>query len=195
MNLFVKLREKLGLLPFRSGINQPCYDKYGRFLGWYSRSVAVAVFIFCKDKNGDYYVLGSERGEEAADFRGYWNCVCGYLDHNETIKEAAAREALEELGITIDKNSLEFVGYEDSPTANRQNVTFRFASFITDKEPSDFTFSKKLNEGKEVGEIKWIKMADIDNYKWAFNHDKRIKEIFEIRQVYEAQQNKILNEG
>ena len=176
--LFKKLFKK-GLPELNRSINQPCYDKYGRFLGWYSRSMAVAIFVYCKDKNGNWCVLASERGEEAADFRGFWNCTCGYLDHNETTKEAALRELYEETGVFIDNEYLiKFVGYEDSPEANRQNVTFRFAVFINDAVTDDFTFSKKNNEGKEVGEIKWIKIGDVDNYMWAFHHDKRIVEIF-----------------
>jgi hypothetical protein len=57
-------------------------------------------------------------------------------------------------------------------------VTFRFACFIEDTVTTDFTFSKKHNEGKEVGEIKWIKIADVEKYMWAFGHEKRIIEIF-----------------
>lgn len=178
--IFTKLLEKLGLIPsIEREVNQPCYDKYGRFLGWYSRSMAVAVFTFCKDKEGNWYVLGSERGEEAADFKGYWNCVCGYVDWWEDTTQAAMRESQEELGITLNREDLRFVGYEDSPTANRQNVTFRFAAVINDRTIDSFKFSKKGNEGKEVGDIKWIKIENVDHYKWAFNHDERIKEIYD----------------
>ena len=62
------------------------------FIGWFSRSMATAIFVFCKDADGDWCVLASERGEEAADFRGMWNCPCGYLDFDETTKECAVRE-------------------------------------------------------------------------------------------------------
>ena len=31
-------------------VNQPCYDKEGNFIGWFSRSMAAAIFIYCKDK-------------------------------------------------------------------------------------------------------------------------------------------------
>ena len=115
----------------------------------------------------------------AADFRGFWNCTCGYLDFNETTKDCAMRELYEETGILIDEDLVKFIGYEDSPEANRQNVTFRFAAFIEDAVTTDFTFSKENNEGKEVGEIKWIKISDVDDYMWAYGHEKRIKEIFE----------------
>jgi len=160
--------------------NQPCYDKYGRFIGWFSRSMAVALFTFCKNENGEWCVLASERGEEAADFQGYWNCTCGYLDFSETTKEAAVRECFEETGIKINPNEVEFFGYEDSPSANHQNVTFRFYTFIEDKTTNSFTFSKEKNEGKEVGSIKWMTIDEIDDYKWAFGHKDLIKKIYEV---------------
>ena len=174
----IGMLERFKIIPPISSVNQPCYDKYGRFIGWLSRSVAAAIFIYCKDKNGEWCVLGSERGEEAADYQGFWNCPCGYLDRDETTKEAALRELYEETGVFVDENDVQFVGYEDSPNANRQNVTFRFAAFLDDAATTNFSFSKKNNEGKEVGEIKWIRINDIDNYMWSFNHDKIIKEIY-----------------
>lgn len=148
-------------------------------IGWFSRSMATALFAFCKDADGDWRVLASERGKEAADFRGMWNCPCGYLDYDETTKECAVRECFEETGVQIPIDSLVFINYEDDPvTANRQNVTFRFGAKIEDHITTDFKFSKENNEGAEVGEIKWVKIKDIDNYEWAFNHKNRIVEIF-----------------
>ena len=158
-------------------VNQPCFNKDGKFIGWFSRSMATALYLFCRDKNKQLYVLASERGKGAADFNGYWNCTCGYLDFNENTMDCAVRELYEETGVKIDKSDIVFVGYEDSPKANRQNVTFRFAGVIGDKTIDDFTFSHKNNEKDEVGEIKWIPINEVDNYKWAFDHDARIKEI------------------
>ena len=73
-------------------VNQPCYDKEGNFIGWFSRSMASALFIFCRNKKNQWCVLASERGKEAADFVGAWNCPCGYLDLDETTKDCARRE-------------------------------------------------------------------------------------------------------
>lgn len=161
-----------------SVVNQPCYDKHGRFLGWFSRSMATAIFVYCHDKNGNIYVLASERGKGAADFQGYWNCVCGYLDFNETTKDCALRELKEEVGITVDESKVNFINYEDDPiTANHQNVTFRFGCLIDDKTIDEISFSKKDNEKDEVGEIAWIPIKDIDKYQWAFNHKTLIIEV------------------
>lgn len=151
------------------------------FIGWYSRSVASALFVFCMDNNGSWCVLASERGEEAADFQGYWNCPCGYLDFDETTAACARRECFEETGVDLNINDIKYISFEDDPvTANRQNVTFRFYCIIGNKKTTDFKFSKKNNEGKEVGKIAWIPVEDIHKYKWAFNHEERINEIFNI---------------
>ena len=156
--------------------NQPCYDKNGKFLGWFSRSIASVLFVFCKDKDGSLYVLASERGTGAADFQGYWNCPCGYLDFGEKIASSACRELKEECGVEADPNKIVMFGYEDSPSANHQNVTFRFTCLIDDRTIDEIKFSKDGNEKNEVGEIKWVPIGEIDAYKWAFGHEKRIHE-------------------
>lgn len=155
------------------------------FIGWYSRSVASCLFVFCKNEKGSWCVLASERGKGAADFQGYVNCPCGYLDFDETAADCARRECYEETGIDLDVNNIHFISYEDDPvTANRQNVTFRFYTVIFDKKTTDFKFSKEHNESDEVGWIGWIPVEEIHKYKWAFNHDKRIDEVFDT--VYES---------
>lgn len=160
-----------------SETNQPCFDKNGNFIGWFSRSMATSLFLFCKDKNDIIHVLASERGNGTPDFQGYWNCPCGYLDFNETTKQCALRELKEETGVVIEEDKLKFIGYEDAPTANHQNVTFRFGAFIGDKTIDDFSFSKKGNEKNEVGRIAWIPLNAIDKLDWAFGHKARIVEI------------------
>ena len=178
VNLLTKVLEKLNIIPKLTLNNQPCYDKWGRFLGWFSRSMAVAVFIYCKDKNGVWHILASERGKGTPDFQGYWNCVCGYVERDTTIVDNCVKEVREELGINIKKSDLFFVGFEDSPKSNHQNVTFRYAViYEDDKVIDDFTFSHEWNEKDEVGEIKWIPLNEIGKYKWAFNHKSRITEI------------------
>jgi len=158
--------------------NQPCYDKEGNMLGWFSRSIAAACFVYCKDKNGEWRVLASERGPEAADHQGEWNCVCGYLDFDETIEQCAAREISEECGLNVESYPMELVGINSSPSENRQNVTIRFRIIIADKTTDDFVFSKERNEGKEVGDIKWLSIDEIDQRKWAFGHEVLSKRFF-----------------
>lgn len=157
--------------------NMPCYDKDGHLIGWYSRSIACATFLFCRDTDGVWHVLASERGPEAADFRGLYNCPCGYLDFNETCEECATRELHEECGVVVSPRELKLWRVDSSPKSNRQNVTMLFYCILNDAHIEDFVFSKELNEGDEVGEIRWVALDEIDRLEWAFGHKDIIREL------------------
>ena len=82
---------------------------------WISRSVSIVMFVFCKNLRGEWCVLASQRGEGTPDpeLINAWNCQCGYLDYNETTKEAAQRETLEETGIKV--KNLRYFGSQPWP--------------------------------------------------------------------------------
>lgn len=153
---------------------------------WISRSMAVAMFIFCK-RNNQWYVLATKRGEGCPDYQGYWCCPCGYVDYGETIALARARELKEETGLrSID---IEWKGpyINDDPKENRQNVTFRFVGeFLLLNMYNLFTFNiaelpkltSEYSEPNEIADLKWIPLGSIDNYQWAFNHHELIIEMF-----------------
>ena len=145
---------------------------------WISRSIAVVIKFIAYDKYGIKYILAVKRGKGTPDpeFIGSWCYPCGYLDYNETIKEAAVREVYEETGVKLNIHNLILFYINDNPNEDkRQNVTFRYRCTI--KEPiEDIKLTNKNSEEKEVSDIKWIPIEEIDNYKWAFNHDKIIKE-------------------
>lgn len=149
---------------------------------WYSRSVAAALFVFAKDEHDNLYVLANKRGIGTPDFQGYWNCVCGYLDYNESAEQASIRECMEETGINVPIDKLRLVGVESSPSANRQNITIRYMALMDEvlsKDSSLMKFDLSNNEENEVEEVRWINVDDIELYDWAFNHNERIKEIIE----------------
>ena len=96
---------------------------------WVARNMATLVIIFAINKDNQIHVLANKRGPNTPDpeFRGCWCMPCGYLDYNETLKEAAARETFEETGLIIDPKKLRLVYINDKPEDDkRQNVTFRF---------------------------------------------------------------------
>lgn len=143
---------------------------------WVSRSMAVTGFVF-KRIGLKMFVLVNKRGEGAPDFKHHWNCPCGYLDYNETTKEAVSREVREETGIDITPQRFIFTTYRDNPeTENRQNVTFRFYTVLSKNEGN--TFSLDESEENEVEEVKWIEVKNVQNYLFAFNHSKAIKEVY-----------------
>lgn len=148
-------------------------------IGWHSRSIAAALFIFGCDDNGSLYVLAAKRGVGAADFKGYWNCPCGYLDYNETIQECAIREAFEETGVNLKEHTPILYEVDDNITANHQNVTFIYHLLLKNKTIKNIQLSNKYNEPNETEQVKWISVNEIDNYSWAFGHQKYIKKLVE----------------
>lgn len=158
--------------------NCPCYDKDGNFIGWFSRSVAIALFTFAKDKDGNLCVLASQRGKGTPDpeFVGAWNGCCGYLDWNETLEQACKRETFEETGIRISEDwALNMLYIDDVPEKDkRQNITIVYFTFL--EQPTEsYEMSHAHNETDEVDDIRFIPVSEISEYRWAFGHDKIIQ--------------------
>lgn len=148
---------------------------------WISRAIAVVIKFIAYDIEGNKYILAVQRGEGTPDpeFVGSWCMPCGYLDYDETTKEAAVRELKEESGIAINPVLLVLVNINDEPNSDkRQNVTFRFKYMSTlTKEELEEIISDRFSEEKEISGIKFIPFDKVDDYKWAFNHNKLIKEL------------------
>lgn len=156
---------------------------------WESRSVAInLVIINYVDDN--IYVLASKRGPNAADFQGKMNIIAGYMDWDESGKEAVFRETWEEVGIDLEKlikkeiiikRHIEQPWYvkTDPHTSNKQNISLRYGIiFVMDKLPK-LTVENNEIEG-EVDSPIWLPLKEIDNYEWAFNHDQVIKDYFNL---------------
>jgi len=161
---------------------------------WESRSVAVNAVIIVTDTDfkTEPFVLISKRGPGAADYQGYWNIPAGYLDYDETTSEAMVREVWEETNVNLysilkmDEDNKNYVvhdfitrewGTNSDITNNRQNVSFRYGIyFVMDDFINKLHLSDKNSEPNEIGEIKWIPLSKVDDYEFAFGHDKLIKE-------------------
>lgn len=153
---------------------------------WISRSIAVAMFVFYKFQN-QWYILATKRGEGCPDYQGYWCCPCGYVDYNETIRSAVARELEEETGLKSVDIKWKGPYINDDPEENRQNVTFRYVGEYTQLNFTNILFLDNLkfpeltpaySEPNEIADLKWIPLGSIDNYQWAFNHHNLIIEMF-----------------
>lgn len=141
---------------------------------WVSRSIAVIGLVLTKSNN-KWYFLANKRGEGCPDFNGCWNIPCGYLDYNETAEEAVAREVFEECGIRFDPSQFTaFYINSDPRESNRQNVTIRYIAFV-DQSYMHIKTTDRFSEKNEVEEIRWIPLTDVDNYEWAFEHEKILK--------------------
>jgi 8-oxo-dGTP pyrophosphatase MutT (NUDIX family) len=160
--------------------NFPIIDKETGREYWISRSVAVLGIVTATDYNGVEHILAVQRGLGTPDpeFVGAWCLPCGYLDFDETCKEAVSREVKEETGIDISPDKFELVYINDDPKSDkRQNITLRFKAELIEYA-NDVELTDKFSETNEVMDIKWIPIDWVDNYKWAFNHEKIIKGLY-----------------
>ena len=144
---------------------------------WISRSVAVSLFCFARNPEGEWCVLANKRGQGTPDFQGYWNCISGYLDYNENSYEAARRECHEETGINVPLELIHIDSVVSDPLENLQNVSIRHYAIMDGIRTDQTEFSLKDAEYLEVAEVKWIPLSEIDNYNWAFHHLSIIKEL------------------
>ena len=94
---------------------------------------------------------------------GKWGMVGGYIDRDETVPQAAAREVHEETGWTIkDLALLTIRDHPDRPAEDRQNISFvYFAQAIEQTGTPDW----------ESDEIRWFKLNDLPpRDQLAFDH-------------------------
>lgn len=148
--------------------NQPCYDKDGNFLGWFSRSVATTVCIFRK-KGNDLQVLLQKRGKGCPDDVGKWCNVCGYLEFDRTLEENAVKEAFEEVGIKLYKNKLDLFRINSDPSENHQNVSVHFFYFASEGEDFDLSIA----EGGEKDEVECAEWFTVGKFRY-YNYELEI---------------------
>lgn len=162
------------------------FKHHGKTL-WYSRSCAVAVFVFCKNALGEWCVLANQRGSGAPDYRFFWNGICGYVDYNESCEQTAIREINEETGISIPIESLQFETVNSDPVnSNKQNITIRYFAIIDDKTTDCDSLKPTITnrgEKNEVAAVGWIPVSALSEHKWAFGHKEIIENLIETRIV------------
>jgi ADP-ribose pyrophosphatase YjhB (NUDIX family) len=124
------------------------------FIHYLDPKVAVAVII--GDENG---VLFGKRLIDPGS--GLWSFPAGYVNRGEVLEEAAAREVLEELGITVRLTGLVGV-YSERGSAV---VLVVYAGEIEAGVPTP--------DGHEVGEVRRFPLDGLPD-GLAFKHDRRV---------------------
>lgn len=130
----------------------------------------VADAIIINNKNQILLVMRAKH-----TFRGgKWGLPGGYLDRNETTKEAVMREVSEETNLKA--KSAELFKVIDNPNRRneqRQNVCFVYVVSATgDPKP----------QVSEVSEVKWFKLDELPKEEeFAFDHLEIIKEYLKSR--------------
>lgn len=156
---------------FNNRHNQMIKDQNGK-VHWISRSVVVVCSIFWQD-----YFLIVRRGKRVLE-TGKWCLPCGYLDYDETIEECAIRETWEETGIDLRnyKHQIQLDYINSDPTTQNQQIGFHYLIEVSSDERPQIDLS--VVDSNETTDAKWIKITDIDQYKFAFNHDKKMLKHF-----------------
>lgn len=137
---------------------------------WISRSVAVAVSLYTFIDN-KLCILANKRGKGLPNHVGQWNVISGYLDYDETLRDACNREVFEETGVDIKDTELHLRDIEDEPTRENQVILFRYVGFLLGGQQLELT--NKNAEADEVEEVKWVPVEDLDNYEWTSEKHKQ----------------------
>ena len=155
---------------FKNKPNKFVRDESGK-IQWISRSVAVVAVVKWMDK-----FLVVKRGPAVSN-PNKWCVPCGYLDWNESASECVVREVYEESGLNL--RNYDVTGSEQpyelvtEPGVNwKQDIAIHFLVTINSEAEPITDYSKVDDE--ETLDIKWITVDELSNYKFAFNHDKRI---------------------
>lgn len=157
----------------KNGGNFPV--KRGNKTYYVSRSSSVSLFAYAQDRNGNWYVLANKRGQ--GHNKGLFNVVRGYVDlapegkPQETLEQAACREAFEENGVKINPSKLVMIRVNSAGST----INTSFYTVIDDRTVEQMPTSTKNAEKGEVLESRWIPLAEIDKYSFAFNDDAKIK--------------------
>ena len=145
---------------------------------WVSRSSIVTLYVYCKNHDGEWCVLASQRGVNA-NWAGKWNVVCGFLDYGETLEEAAVRECFEECGINVQGAKLINCGTDSSDLNGVVNHKFAciLDGVIDQYQPSMKNCEGYGTEMQEVQNVGWIPMSKIDKTNIRYSQKKGAKEI------------------
>ena len=142
----------------------------GRYVyQWQRPMVTTDALVFGLTEGEAAKVLLVRRGQEP--FKGFWAVPGGFVEMDEDLPAAAARELQEETAITgIDLRQLATFGKPGRDPRGRQiTVVFWGKCRLTD-------FESQTKAGDDAAEAKWFDIESLDELKLAFDH----KEVIEL---------------
>lgn len=108
--------------------------------------------VFARGEDGEWYVLLVRRGHEP--YKGCWALPGGFLNMNETLHYCAARELMEETGISV--FTRHFVGiYDDVDRDPRGRViTVAYMSYY-------YGNMEDACAGDDAAEVRWFPITHV----------------------------------
>lgn len=110
----------------------------------------VALFI----EREDNHILLVQRRHIGTPFDGLYDLPSGKVDGNETLRQAAAREAFEETGLIIHPDNIEFRHVIHRKFPDKEILSFIFATHIWQGTP----YNKEPEKHSSVG---WFAIDDL----------------------------------
>ena len=142
-----------------------------------SRNTSVSLYLFAKNKDGEWCVLANQRGHGSS--KGLFNVTCGFVDMSpmgkpqETLEQAACRETFEENGVKINPSRLVMLGVN----SKNANINVSFYAVIEDRTTEQMKTSTANAESGEVLQSLWIPLSDLQSYRFAYNQNAKIPAI------------------
>jgi 8-oxo-dGTP diphosphatase len=132
--------------------------------------VTVDVVVFYNDS-----VLLIERKGEP--FAGYWALPGGFLNIDEEVAHAAARELKEETGIDLSPKQLTQVGLYDKVDRNPKYRVINFAYYVE----LDYLQSGRVKAGDDAADAKFHTLSSALTDRLAFDHKDILLDAITLR--------------
>ena len=113
-----------------------------------------SIYLIIKNNEGKILL---QRRQGTKLWPGFLALPAGHVDEGENVYDAAIREAIEELSITITKQDI-----VDSFVVNRRNKSLS-PYFDVYFEISSYEGKIKINEPEKCSELKWVDINNLPN--------------------------------
>lgn len=112
-----------------------------------------AIFVIIIKENK---VLLQKRRNTGYEDGKYDLAASGHVEKNESLKESVIRESMEEIGIKVQKENIDFVTLIHKNDEKYGNVYYNFYFIVR-----DFKGVPKINEPEKCSELRWFNINEL----------------------------------
>ena len=130
--------------------------------------VAITMVLFYRRNDEEISVCLGKRGGET--FTGMWSLPGGYMEAGEeSSRETASRETMEEMGIEVPSHHWAIIGSQDTPGADpryKQVINICYAVEVNEQQ------MLSARAADDLAEIDWVNIEDAHGMELAFRHNE-----------------------